>query len=85
MILVRADSTYQEISDELQWDLNKRYQTEDSEQRKRRPELRIRIIMRTYATSSGLPFIKDRRGVGIYAAVNLIPLLIFIINSTLSG
>ena len=72
----RGDVLFQEISDELQWDI--RASTADSGKgiASERPPLDARMILRTFARAGDLPLVPGTFGPAVYAAINLLILLI---------
>lgn len=72
----RGDAMFEEISDELQWNIRGAKSSGGADLVDERPNLQARIILRTFARASDLPLIPGKFGAGIYAAVNLFALFV---------
>jgi hypothetical protein len=78
----RGDAYFEEISDELQWDL-KLSKKSDSNLERKRPDIEARVILREYINVTDLPLVRGRNGITIYALVNIFSLIIFFFTSFL--
>lgn len=65
-----GDALFEEISDELEWDIRSRRISAKMPQEK--PELAVRTVLRKFARASDLPLIPGRFGPAIYAGLNLL-------------
>ncbi len=65
----RGDVLFDEISDELQWHMRKR--KVQSEAVEYRPQLDARIVLRSFAHASELPFVPGRHGPAIVLLSNV--------------
>jgi hypothetical protein len=77
-----GDALFDEISDELQWNLTKSLKATSSDIRSEKPALTARVILREYTTSIDLPLVRGKHGIAIYAAVNICNVIIFIAGYT---
>lgn len=62
----RGEALFEEISDELEWDVRG---SEGRQSAEGRPELRARIALRTFARTTDLPLIPGKYGPAIYAVL----------------
>jgi hypothetical protein len=69
----RGDALFEEISDELQWNI-RRNATETIA--RERPELNARVALRSFARATDLPLIPGKYGPGIYATINFVVLFL---------
>jgi hypothetical protein len=69
----RGDALFEEISDELQW--NVRQNLTETIARER-PELNARVALRSFARATDLPLIPGKYGPGIYATINFVILFL---------
>ncbi|HXQ72190.1 MAG TPA: hypothetical protein VN844_16965 [Pyrinomonadaceae bacterium] len=69
----RGDALFEEISDELQWNLR---QNVTETIARERPELNARVALRSFARATDLPLIPGRYGPVIYVAINLVILFV---------
>jgi hypothetical protein len=69
-----GDSLFEEISDELQWYILKKYSSPDSEDEviSQRPPINERVILRQYALTTKLPLTNYGLGIINYAVVNIL-------------
>jgi hypothetical protein len=70
----RGDALFEEISDELQW--NVRTESKANPHTSDRPNLNARVALRSFARATDLPLIPGRYGPGIYATINFLMLFI---------
>jgi len=63
-----GNTLFEEISDELQWQL---FQNVSKLGKGQRPSLEVRLALRTYNESAQLPFFGGKRGGQIYALLNI--------------
>jgi hypothetical protein len=76
----QGDALFEEISDELQWNVRGARLLKDKPLVKERPELQARVVLRTFARASDLPLIPGKFGPAIYVAVNLLVMcLVFVL------
>jgi hypothetical protein len=68
----RGDALFEEISDELQWNIRGTRLLKDKSPAKERPEIQARVVLRTFARASDLPIIPGKFGPAIYITVNLL-------------
>lgn len=78
----RGDSIFEEISDELQWNVGYRQST-TSGTADEMPPLKTRVILRSFARTTDLPLIPGKFGPAIYAGMNII-LALFLISSVVA-
>lgn len=69
----RGDALFEEISDELQWNV---HQSVTETIARERPELNARVALRSFARATDLPLIPGRYGPGIYATINFLILFL---------
>lgn len=69
----RGDALFEEISDELQWNVR---QNGTGTIAKERPELNVRVALRSFARATDLPLLPGTYGPGIYVAVNCVILFL---------
>jgi hypothetical protein len=72
----RGDVLFEEVSDELQWNLTKTLKEQTDSPRPNRPDLLARIVLRQYNTSIDLPLARGKNGIMIYVLVNVSTLII---------
>ncbi|HEY0459224.1 MAG TPA: hypothetical protein VGC97_08820 [Pyrinomonadaceae bacterium] len=72
--LKQGNAIFEEISDELQWNINKAPTQSNSSSAvaDNRPELETRIILRTYARTTDLPLFPGKYGPALYIFLNII-------------
>jgi hypothetical protein len=72
--LKQGNAIFEEISDELQWNINKTStdNTKTSATAEKRPELETRIILRTYARTTDLPLFPGKYGPALYIFLSII-------------
>jgi hypothetical protein len=72
--LKQGNAIFEEISDELQWNINKTSwdNTKTSATAEKRPELETRIILRTYARTTDLPLFPGKYGPAFYIFLSII-------------
>lgn len=68
----RGDALFEEISDELQWNIKRAVSTTEE-----RPMLTARVALRSFARATDLPLIPGKFGPGLYATINF--LLVFLV------
>ncbi len=61
---------FDEIADELQWDVRSQYANEEAVERKP-PSLQFRIALREFARSTDVPLVPGKFGPMVYAIVNV--------------
>jgi len=71
-----GDAIYEEISDELQWDI-KKYKKFEFNIEKNKPSLDARIILREYINTTDLPLTRGSYGVTVYTLINLGALILY--------
>jgi len=77
----QGDALFEEISDELQWNIRGTRLLQDKSLAEERPALQARVILRAFARASDLPLIPGRLGPAVYVVVNLlIPVLLFLLQ-----
>jgi hypothetical protein len=64
----RGDALFQELSDELQWHVGRRL---ESDMPRERPLLAARVSLRAFSAASELPLVPGRFGGAVYAGLNL--------------
>jgi hypothetical protein len=70
----RGDALFEEISDELQWNI--RIESKQELTMAERPELNARVALRSFARATDLPLVPGKYGPGIYATINFLMLLL---------
>jgi len=68
-----GDSLYEEISDELQWNIRSISINEPKDNEityNRRPAMEYRLILRQFLRANDMPFISGRLGPAVYIAMN---------------
>lgn len=78
----RGDSIFEEISDELQWNVGYRHSA-TAGAADEMPPLKARVILRSFARTTDLPLIPGKFGPAIYAGMNII-LALFLISSVVA-
>lgn len=73
----RAETLFEEISDEFQWQIKSFGSKSGGEQPRSRPDLDVRIALRNFAKSGDLPLIPGKFGPTLYAITNLIVTITF--------
>lgn len=73
-----GDAIYEEVSDELQWHLTREVKGE-SPQRKDRPELEMRVLLREYAIGTDLPLVRGPHGPMIYSILVIVSLVFYVV------
>lgn len=73
----QGDTLFEEISDELQWNVQKNLSAGDKPIADERPLLLARITLRTFARTTDLPLVPGRFGPAIYTVANI--LIIFLV------
>lgn len=69
----RGDAIFEEVSDEFQWHIGKKYaDSSGGETDLARPQLDVRLALRDFARSAELPLFPGRLGPAAYVAVNLV-------------
>lgn len=75
-VLSQGDVIYQELSDELEWDVRHRYLPQvEPRTARRRPRLRLRIQFREFVSASRLPLARGSYGLMAYVLVNVLILI----------
>jgi hypothetical protein len=73
----RGETLFEEVSDELQWNVRKesqaKYPPADD-----RPMLNARIALRSFARATDLPLVPGKYGPGFYATINFVMLFLVI-------
>lgn len=67
----RGEAIFEEISDELQWHIGYRSSISNKEVSAEKPELRIRITLRSFARTTDLPLIPGKFGPALYIGINI--------------
>jgi hypothetical protein len=67
----RADALFEEISDELQWNVGYRDREINKQVADNSPPLDARVILRSFARTTDLPLVPGKYGPSVYAAVNV--------------
>lgn len=67
-----GDALFEEVSDELQWNVGYRGKEVNREAAEISPPLDARIILRSFARTTDLPLVPGKYGPAIYAAVNVL-------------
>lgn len=77
----KGDAYFEEISDELQWNVGYRRRTSNPDKNAdETPPLQIRVILRSFARTTDLPLIPGKFGPAIYAGINVV-LALFLLSS----
>jgi hypothetical protein len=74
-----GDALFEEISDELQWKVLGGTSARLSNARDDRPPIDIRVRLRDYARATELPFVPGRYGAAVYAAINIVMVLLLVL------
>lgn len=74
----RGEILFEEISDELHWDIGYQRTSKNNVIANERPNLEIRLILRDFAKSSNLPFLPNRYATTAYAIFTIV--LVFLIS-----
>jgi hypothetical protein len=69
----RGDALFEEISDELQWNIRKNLAAPTTTDR---PELNARVALRSFARATDLPLVPGKYGPGIYGTINFVILFL---------
>ncbi|WNV09014.1 hypothetical protein [Tardiphaga sp. 709] len=67
-----GDTIFNEVSDELQWNLINERSEFSPHERRGRPQLTIRIALRNFIAGTDLPLVAGRQGAAIYLTFNFI-------------
>jgi hypothetical protein len=84
----KGDALYQEISDELEWNIRttkKRLPVKESRFIKDRPGLSVRLLLREFVLSSRLPLVRGNQGVAYYLALNVLLTLLSLFTLALKA
>lgn len=68
----RGEAIFEETSDELQWHIGYRNSLFNKEASSKRPDLEIRIILRSFARTTDLPLIPGKFGPVLYIGINIL-------------
>ncbi len=68
----RGDAVFEEISDEIQWDVGYRDRETSEKQGDQSPPIVARVMLRNFARTTDLPLVPGKFGPAIYAAVNVL-------------
>lgn len=71
----RGDALFEEISDELQWNVRQK-ESGKMPLAPERPMLKARITLRSFARATDIPLVPGKYGPGIYTTINLFLLLL---------
>ncbi len=75
----RGDAIFEELSDELQWNLTRSFKSEAPRDTSR-PDLEARVLLREYINTIDLPLTRGKQGITIYTAINLLSLILFVFS-----
>ncbi|RMH18981.1 MAG: hypothetical protein D6696_11795 [Acidobacteria bacterium] len=82
-----GDALFEEISDELEWDLRagQRARTERKKAAEERPDLSYRLALRRFVQSADLPLAPFASGAIVYAVINLLCFLATVLTGRIIG
>ncbi len=64
----RGNALYEELSDELQWHVQRSVADDGPSAR---PDIEMRVLLRTYVQATNLPLVPGMMGTAVYAAANI--------------
>ena|SRR5437899_12235401 len=68
----QGDALFEEITDELHWDVRREYYSQSpGGDASARPDLKVRLVLRRYAQSTDMPLVPGSLGATVYASLNL--------------
>jgi hypothetical protein len=68
----RGDAVFEEISDEIQWNVGYRDRETSEKYPDQSPPIVARVMLRNFARTTDLPLVPGKFGPAIYAAVNVL-------------
>jgi len=77
----KGDALFEEVSDELQWNILQSVKTEKVSDRSKKPTLKARVVLREFITTIDLPLVRGKHGMTIYFLINIVSILLFVFTN----